>query len=207
MKTLKERMIDYEARLTNLEANLCVARYNAATPIPAPERWIPKPGSRTLCWISDLDENKRTSVGVITGMSDDDRFLSLSQCEWNYATPLTQQDVAELTYNPEIKTLKRCCDCKYALLSGKTEPCQSCVSYVHFQAKQIIKPSRYDWSKAHPDARYWTTDSSGRQDQWIGKAKFNGEYWYHRGSSIVSYFADYQKPCPDAADSLEERQE
>lgn len=61
------------------------------------QKWyenIPEQG--VLCWISDFDENSKSIMHIITRYDknrDHSNFISKSQTQWRYATPVTADEI------------------------------------------------------------------------------------------------------------------
>jgi hypothetical protein len=184
-------------------------------PAPKPERWIPKPGTKTLCWCNDIDSGVIDFPAIVVSFNNG-VYRTLSGSGWHYAIPLTPEEVAEMTWRPEPAVEKTCANCV-----GGREYCRACqVDYIgsdyipsNWHPKDSKPVTRYDWSKAPAWVKFWTTDKSGHQDWW--KVKPTGgestKIWYAELPEIwgnVNICQDNSgSDCPDWADSLEERPE
>jgi len=142
-----------------------------------------------------------------------------SQGRYSITTPLTRAEVLEYLEDGEPAIEKRCYNCKHSENYTLSTPCKNCGllganglrSYREWQPMPTAKPSRYDWPNAPEEARYATTDTSGRIDFWATKPEkhsYHGERvsWGGAESPVIcSTKMETWQPCSDAADSLEAR--
>lgn len=193
-------MKTFEERLAALEAKAGIQA----------EPW--KPSKPTLCWVSDDDAKEQSTVDVVDRYNAEKKYpylvkSSINRC-WVYATPLTRAEVLEYLDDSEPKPTveKRCGTCAFYATNGKQEPCWSCIYHAYWQPKLTTKkPTRYDWSKAPKEARYWTTDSDGRQDWWVEKPICKNGRWIPFTYDHLPIAKEEGDPCPDAEASLEAR--
>jgi hypothetical protein len=132
-------MNTFEQRLEALELDMSrvmEALPSAAKPAPKPERWIPKEGTRTLCWIDDWSQTTKTSADIIIGC-DGSQYTTLLGVGWKFATPLTTEEVVAMTYRPGTVGIKSCENC--ANYNTRVRRCVNCVIAVN----NGIQPSHW----------------------------------------------------------------
>lgn len=99
---LKDGNVFSEGRTNAKPEDITFFNYTGWYKYTEPAKWydnIPKSG--ILCWVSDNDSNKKTIMDTICKGTPTTKFKNDYNGVWAYATPVIQEEVNKLIYQPE----------------------------------------------------------------------------------------------------------